>query len=94
MALIHHPGSDHQVAVVTTGAGMARDIMLMLAGAHAVIGDLASGSAPAAARQAAACLRDASSLCTLQQLADAPGQTVTWLHCARRGALAGFPPVS
>jgi hypothetical protein len=94
MTLIHHPGSDHQMAVISLDAGMARDIMLALADAHAVLSDLASGSAPAAARQAAACLRDASSLYTLQQLADALGETVTWLHHARRGALAGIAPIS
>jgi hypothetical protein len=48
MTLIHHPGSDHQMAVVGIDAGHARDIMLMLADAHALIGDLADGAAPAA----------------------------------------------
>lgn len=94
MTLIHHPGSDRQVAAVSIDAGHARDIMLMLADAHAVLGDLADGHAPAAAAQAAACLRDADSLYTLDELAAALGEVLTWLHHARRDALAGIPPVS
>jgi hypothetical protein len=94
MTLIHHPGSDHQIAAVSIDAGHARDILLMLTDAHAVIGDLAAGRGPAAARQAAACLRDADSPYTLAGLADALGEAVTWLHHTRRGALAGIPPVS
>ena len=54
MTLIHHPGSDHQMAAIPVDAGHARDIMLMLTDAHALISDLAGGAAPAAARQAAA----------------------------------------
>ena len=57
MSLINHPGSDHQMAVIGIDAGHARDIMLMLTDAHALISDLAGGAAPAAARQAAAVLR-------------------------------------
>jgi hypothetical protein len=94
MTLIHHPGSDHQIAVLTIDAGMARDIMLMLADAHAVVDGMASGEAPAAARQAAACLRQASSLYTLPELAAALGEVTSWLHRARRNAMAGIPPLS
>jgi hypothetical protein len=94
MTLIHHPGSDHQMAALTIDAGHARDIMLMLADAHAILDDLASGHAPAAARQAAACLRDASSLYTLPELAAALGEVTSWLHRARREAMAGIPPLS
>jgi hypothetical protein len=94
MTLIHHPGSDHQMATVSIDAGHARDIMLMLGDAHAVLDDLASGHAPAAARQAAACLRDASSPYTLAGLAGALDEVVTWLHQARRDTLAGIPPIS
>jgi hypothetical protein len=50
MSLINHPGSDHQMAVIGIDAGHARDIMLMLADAHALISDLAGGAAPAPAR--------------------------------------------
>jgi len=94
MTLIHHPGSDHQMAVIPVDAGHARDIMLMLADAHAVLDDLASGHAPAAARQAAARLRDADSPYSLDGLAGALGDVVTWLHQARRDALAGIPAAS
>ena len=94
MTLIHHPGSDHQMAVIALDAGHARDIMLMLTDAHAVLEHLAGGAAPAAARQAAAALREASSPYTPASLATALEETVTWLHYARRGALAGIPPAS
>ncbi len=46
MSLIHYPGSDHQMAVISIDAGHARDIMLMLTDAHALISDLAEGAAP------------------------------------------------
>ena len=94
MSLINHPGSHHQMAVIGIDAGHARDIMLMLADAHAVIGALASGHAPAAARQGAASLREASSPCTLAALAQALSEVTTWLHQARRDAMAGIPPIS
>jgi hypothetical protein len=91
VSLIHHRGSDHQMAVITLDAGHARDIMLMLADAHALISDLAGGTAPAAARQAAAVLRDADSEYTLQRLAGALEETVNWLSRARGEALAHIP---
>ena len=69
MSLISHPGSHHQMAAISPGAGHARDITFMLTDAHAVISDLAGGTAPAAARQAAAALCDADSPCTLAGLA-------------------------
>jgi hypothetical protein len=85
MTLIHHPGSDHQMAAISIDAGHARDIMLTLTDAQAVIGDLASGQRPAVARQAAAALRDADSPCTLDGLAAALGEVATWLQHARCG---------
>jgi hypothetical protein len=92
MTLIHHPGSDHQMAVISIDAGHARDIMLMLTDASAVLSDLASEAAPAAARQAAAAaLRDADSCYTLDGLAAALGEVATWLQHARRGILADIP---
>lgn len=94
MTLISYPGSHHQMAVIPLDAGHARDIMLMLADAHAVIGDLAGGAAPAAARQGAAVLRDADSPYTLDSLAAALGEVVNWLYRARDDALAHIPPVS
>ena len=41
MTLINYPGSDHQMAQISIDAGYARDIMLMLTDAHAVIAGLA-----------------------------------------------------
>jgi hypothetical protein len=92
MTLTRHPGSDRQAAVISIDTGLARDIRLMLTDARALIEALASGQAPAAARQAAAASRDADSPCTPASLAAAPGQTATWLHQARRNALAGLRP--
>ena len=51
MTLISYPGSDRQIARFSIDAGHARDIILMLTDAHALVEDLASGHAPAAARQ-------------------------------------------
>jgi hypothetical protein len=94
MPLINHPGSHHQMAVIPIDAGHARDITLMLTDAHAVISDLAAGAAPAAARQAAAALRDTDSPYTLDGLAAALGEVVNWLYQARDAALAHIPPAS
>ncbi len=87
MSLIHYPGSDHQMAVIAIDAGHARDIMLMLADAHALISDLAGGAAPAAA----AVLRDADSEYTLERLAGALAETVNWLARAHSTALSHIP---
>ncbi len=92
MTLIHHPGSDHQLTWITIDAGHARDIMLMLADAAAVIDDLASGAAPAAARQAAARLRDTDSPYTMGGLAGALGEVTAWLDRAGRDATAHITP--
>ncbi len=92
MTLINHPGSHQQMALASVDAGVARDIALMLADAHAVLDGLASGDAtPPAARQAAALLADADSPYDLQGLADAVGETVNMLYRAIRDALAGVP---
>jgi hypothetical protein len=91
VSLINHPGSDHQMAVIALDAGHARDIMLMLTDAHSLISDLAGGAAPAAARQAAAVLRDADSEYTLERLAGALAETVNWLARANGDALAHIP---
>jgi hypothetical protein len=89
VSLINHHGSDHQMAVIALDAGHARDIML--ADAHALISDLADGAAPAAARQAAAVLRDADSPYTLDSLAGALAETVNWLARANGDALSHMP---
>jgi hypothetical protein len=91
MTLISQPGSDYQLTEITIDAGHARDITLMLAGAAAVLDDLASGAGPAA-RQAAACLREASSPYDLPALARAPDEVTTWLHHALRNAGAQVTP--
>jgi hypothetical protein len=91
VSLIHYPGSDHQMAVIGIDAGHARDIMLMLTDAHALISDLADGQAPAATAQAAAVLRDADSEYTLDSLAGALAETVNWLAGAHGAALSHIP---
>ena len=91
--LISQPGSDYQIATITLDAGHARDIMLMLmlTDAYALISDLAEGAAPAAARQAAAVLRDTDSAYTLDSLAGALAETVNWLARAHSTALSHIP---
>jgi hypothetical protein len=89
--LINHPGSDHQMAVIDLDAGHARDILLMLTDVHALISGLAGGAGPAAARQAAARLRDADSLYTLAGLAGALEEVINWLHRAHDDALSKIP---
>ena len=89
--LINHPGSDHQMAQISIDAGHARDIMLMLTDVHAVISDLADGAAPAAARQAAARLRDADSPYSIASMAGALSEVITWLHQAHHDALTAIP---
>jgi len=91
MTLISHPGSDYQMAQISIDAD---DILLMLTDAHAVVSDLAGDATPAAAAQAAACLRDADSPYTLDGLVGALSETVNWLYQARDGALVGIPPGS
>ena len=88
--LIPRTGSDYQTASITLDAGHARDIMLMLTDAHALISDLADGAAPAA-RQATAVLRDADSEYTLDSLAGALEETVNWLARAHSTALSPRP---
>ena len=92
MTLINHPGSHQQMALAAIDAGIARDIALMLADAHAVLDWLASGDAPpSAARGAAAVLDDTDSPYRLQSLAAAVGEAEGMLHRAVRDALAGIP---
>jgi len=71
------PGSHHQMALLTIDTWPARDITLMPLDAHALVSDLSDGTAPTAARQAAAWLRDAGSLCTLAGLAGALDEVIT-----------------
>jgi hypothetical protein len=93
MTLISQPGSDYQLTTITIDAGHARDITLMLASAAAVLDDLAAGAGPDAARQAAACLREASSPYNLPALARALDEVTTWLdHALRHAASQVIPP--
>jgi hypothetical protein len=92
VTLIHHPGSACQLTTITIDAGHARDIMLMLTDARAVTGDLAGGAAPRRRPAGRRRLREASSPYTPAGLAGAPGEVVTWLHHARRDALAHVTP--
>lgn len=91
MTLISYPGGDHQIAAFSLDVGYARDIALMLTGAHALIDDLASGHAPAAARQAAAVLAGSDSGYDLDSLAQALNEVINWLYQARDEALRGIP---
>ena len=49
MTLVNYPGSDHQMAQISIDAGYARDIMLMLTDAHALISVFASSMSDAPA---------------------------------------------
>ena len=91
MTLVNHPGSWQQMALATLDAGIARDIALMLADAHAVLDGIASGGAPEAASQAAAILDDTDSPYDLQGLASAVSEAEAMLRRAVRDALAGIP---
>ena len=91
MTLVNRPGSWQQMALASLDAGTARDIALMLADARAVLDWLASGGAPAAARQAAALLADTESPYDLQHLAGAVAVAEARLNQAVRDALAGVP---
>jgi hypothetical protein len=91
MTLISHPGSHQQMALARIDAGIARDTALMLADVQAVLEGLASGDAPAAARQATAILHDTDSPYDLQGLAGAVAETASRLNLAIRDALAGIP---
>ncbi len=91
MTLINRPGSWQQMAAIAMDAGIARDTVLMLTDVHAVLDGLATGSAPAAARQAAAILDDTDSPYTLAGLAAAVSETRGMLTRAAGNALAGVP---
>jgi hypothetical protein len=91
MTLVNRPGHWQQMALASLDAGLALDITAMLDDVHAVLDGLATGAAPAAARQAAAILDDAGSPCTLAGLAAAVRETRSMLARAAGNALAGVP---
>ena len=92
MALISQPGSDYQTAQVTLDAGNARDIMLLLPGAHAVLDHLyLDGAQPHLTAPAEDYLRESASPHTLPALIGALGEVITMLTGAIRGT---GPPAS
>jgi hypothetical protein len=93
MTLISQPGSDYQTAQVTLDAGHARDIMLLLLDAHAVLDHLyLDGTRPRATGPAEDYLRESASPYTLPALIDALSEVINMLGRAQRQALHGIPP--
>jgi hypothetical protein len=93
MTLISQPGSDYQIAQVTLDAGNARDIMLMLLDAHAVLDHLyLDGTHPRATRPAEDYLRESASPYTLPALIGALDEVISMLCRAESSAFRGTPP--
>ena len=93
MSLINHPGSCHQMAVIGIDAGHARDIMLMLTDAHAVLDHLyLDGTQPQITSPAEDYLRESASPYSLPALIDALGEVTDQLSRAERQALDSIPP--
>jgi hypothetical protein len=92
MSLISQPGSDYQAAQVTLDAGNARDIMLLLLDAHAVLDHLyLDGAQPPITAPAEDYLRESASPYTLPALIGALGEVITMLARAIRDT---GPPAS
>jgi hypothetical protein len=92
MSLISQPGSDYQAARLTLDAGNARDIMLLLLDAHAVLDHLyLDGAQPQITAPAEDYLRESASPYTLPALIAALGEVITMLTTAIRGT---GPPAS
>jgi hypothetical protein len=91
MTLLNRPGHHQQMAMASLDAGLVLDITGMLDDVHAVLNGLATGAAPAAARQVAAILDDTDSPYTLDGLAAAVSETRGVLARAVGNALAGIP---
>ena len=93
MSLISQPGSDYQTAHLTLDAGNARDIMLLLLDAHAVLDHLyLDGTQPEITAPAEAYLRESASPYSLPALIEALGDVINMLSHAEREALHGIPP--
>ena len=91
--LLSQPGSDDQVTMITLDAGHARDIMLMLVDAHAVLDHLyLDGTRPQATRPAEDYLRESASPCTLPALIDAIGEVINTICRAEPGTSGCAPP--
>src|SRR6201985_3806800 len=93
MALISQPGSDYQVASISTDAGYTRDLILMLTDVHAVLDHLyLDGTQPQITAPAEDYLRESASPYTQPALIDALGQVTAQLSRAEPQALDGIPP--
>jgi hypothetical protein len=91
--LISQPGSDYQLGEITLDAGNARDIMLMLLDARAVLDHLyLDGTQPEITAPAEDYLRESSSPYTLPGLIDALDDVITQLTQAMRNALPDITP--
>jgi len=87
MPLISQPGSDYQLAEITIDAGNARDIMLLLLDAHAVLDHLyLDGTQPGITAPAEDYLRQSASPYTLPALIDALSEVISTLTRAIRDA--------
>jgi hypothetical protein len=95
MSLISQPGSDYQAAHLTLDAGNARDIMLLLLDAHAVLDHLyLDGTQPHLTAPAEDYLRESASPYTLPALIGALDDVITMLTRAIRDASPDPCPVS
>jgi hypothetical protein len=92
MPLTSQPGSDYQLAEIALDAGNARDIILMLLDAHAVLDHLyLDGTQPQVTAPAEDYLRESGSPYTLPALIGALGEVINMLSRAEREALRGIP---
>jgi hypothetical protein len=93
MSLISQPGSDYQLAQLTLDAGNARDIMLLLPDAHAVLDHLyLDGTQPHLTAPAQDYLRESASPYTLPALISALAEVINMLsHAIRDAGPPGSP---
>ena len=85
MNLLSQPGSDYQAAQITLDAGNARDIMLLLLDAHAILDHLyLDGTQACITAPAEDYLRESASPYTLPALIDALDDVITMLTRAIR----------
>jgi hypothetical protein len=95
VTLISQPGSDYQIAQVTLDAGHARDIMLMLLDAHAVLDHLyLDGTRSQATGPAEDYLRESASPYTLPALIGALDEAISMLCRAETEAFRRTPPAA
>jgi len=85
MSLLSQPGGDYQAARLTLDAGNARDIMLLLLDAHAILDHLyLDGTQACITAPAEDYLRESASPYTLPALIDALDDVITMLTRAIR----------